>query len=230
MPKLDGMAATSLIRKFDPRTPIISMTSNSEPNEIMSYFSSGMNDILPKPFTQAGLLGMLEVRSLSPQSYIFSARWLMSHRAQKHLMHLKVIQQQMSRVPRSVGIPPLSDSSFEEALIVQAAAHHDGNSSDGEVSPSNPLAGMGLTDEYYCLIMQSLLNGENTFGAGAGGEGLGLGGLLNGTGAGPSTGLGTAGFGGGVGVGGGSGLGEKRALDESDDGRDEKRCRFEVLE
>jgi CheY-like chemotaxis protein len=41
MPKLDGVSATSLIRQFDARTPIISMTSNSKPNEIMEYFSSG---------------------------------------------------------------------------------------------------------------------------------------------------------------------------------------------
>jgi osomolarity two-component system response regulator SKN7 len=82
MPKLDGVSATSLIRKFDHMTPIISMTSNSKPNEIMSYYSSGwcypsrsllalyaqacfvvtgMNDILSKPFTKQSLLNMLEV-------------------------------------------------------------------------------------------------------------------------------------------------------------------------
>lgn len=27
----------------------------------MTYYHSGMNDILPKPFTKEGLLGMLEV-------------------------------------------------------------------------------------------------------------------------------------------------------------------------
>lgn len=36
-----GVSATSLIRQFDPMTPIISMTSNSGPNEIMTYFSHG---------------------------------------------------------------------------------------------------------------------------------------------------------------------------------------------
>jgi osomolarity two-component system response regulator SKN7 len=65
MPKLDGVSATSLIRKFDQGTPIISMTSNSKPNEIMTYYSSGMNDILPKPFSKEGLLEMLEVRFFS---------------------------------------------------------------------------------------------------------------------------------------------------------------------
>lgn len=61
MPKLDGVSATNLIRQFDHMTPIISMTSNSRPNEIMTYYHSGMNDILPKPFTKEGLLEMLEV-------------------------------------------------------------------------------------------------------------------------------------------------------------------------
>ncbi|KAF8211585.1 CheY-like superfamily [Mycena galopus ATCC 62051] len=79
MPILDGVSATSMIRKFDAQTPIISMTSNSRPNEIMTYYSSGsspplhsnccnihlgMNDILPKPFTEEGLLDMLEVHTV----------------------------------------------------------------------------------------------------------------------------------------------------------------------
>ena len=41
MPKLDGVSATSMIRKFDQGSPIIAMTSNSKPNEIMTYYSSG---------------------------------------------------------------------------------------------------------------------------------------------------------------------------------------------
>jgi osomolarity two-component system response regulator SKN7 len=41
MPNMDGVSATSLIRRFDAMTPIISMTSNLNPKEIMNYFSSG---------------------------------------------------------------------------------------------------------------------------------------------------------------------------------------------
>ncbi|THG97959.1 hypothetical protein EW026_g4155 [Hermanssonia centrifuga] len=147
MPKLDGVSATSLIRQFDHMTPIISMTSNSKPNEIIKYYSSGMNDILPKPFTKDGLLEMLE----------------------KHLMHLKVIQT-MSRVPRSVGIPPLSDNSFDQAFAMQAAsmsAPGNFNFSPGEDDGKiNPLAGMGLTDEQYSMILQNLVNGESFMGIG----------------------------------------------------------------
>ena len=97
MPKLDGVSATSLIRQFDHMTPIISMTSNSKPAEIMKYYSSGMNDHLPKPFTKDGLWEVLE----------------------KHLTHLKVIQT-LSRVSRSVSMLPFSYPSLDIALAVHA--------------------------------------------------------------------------------------------------------------
>ncbi|TCD62061.1 kinase-regulated stress-responsive transcription factor skn7 [Steccherinum ochraceum] len=178
MPKLDGVSATSLIRQFDHMTPIISMTSNSKPTEILKYYSSGMNDILPKPFSKDGLLDMLE----------------------KHLMHLKVIQT-MSKVPRSVGLPPLSDPSFEQALSVPGpsglmplALGED----DGKI---NPLAGMGLSDEQYSMILQNLVNGENFMGLGMDGSGVAMG-------------MESA----------------KRGLDDAGDGRDGKRGRFEVIE
>ena len=40
---------------------LIFMKSDSRPNKITTYYHSGMNDILPKPFTKEGLLPMLEV-------------------------------------------------------------------------------------------------------------------------------------------------------------------------
>ncbi|KAJ7118878.1 HSF-type DNA-binding-domain-containing protein [Mycena epipterygia] len=143
MPKLDGVSATSMIRKFDPQTPIISMTSNSRPNEIMTYYSSGMNDILPKPFTKEGLLDMLE----------------------KHLTHLTVIKQKMTtsmRIPRGPSGPPLNDTGFEGAL--QAGADNammgyglGGPDADGRI---NVLAGMGLTDEQYNIMLAGIVNGD----------------------------------------------------------------------
>lgn len=72
MPKLDGVSATSLIRQFDHMTPIISMTSNANPNQIVKFYSSGMNDFLPKPFTKDGILGVLEVSSYMLSSYTVS--------------------------------------------------------------------------------------------------------------------------------------------------------------
>jgi osomolarity two-component system response regulator SKN7 len=86
MPKLDGVAATSMIRQFDPSTPIISMTSASRPDDIMNYINHGMNDILPKPFSKEGLLEMLE----------------------KHLMHLKVIKEK--GIPRGLTPGPSGEA------------------------------------------------------------------------------------------------------------------------
>ncbi|KAF8582339.1 hypothetical protein K439DRAFT_1618399 [Ramaria rubella] len=194
MPKLDGVSATSLIRQFDPMTPIISMTSNSKPNEILTYYSHGMNDILPKPFTKEGLLDMLE----------------------KHLMHLKVIQE-MAKVPRGPGIPPLNDAAFNEALIVGSSNNPStvASSSTNTQSPLplppmseddariNPLAGLGLSDEQYAQILQTIVHGDTFSGIDdtVGGAGVGAGGL------------------------------GKRALDDPDqDPRDEKRSRFQVVE
>lgn len=176
MPNLDGVSATSLIREFDPRTPIISMTSNSAPNELLSYMSSGMNDVLPKPFTKDGLLNMLE----------------------KHLIHLKTVQK-MDEIPKALGLPPISDDMMQNVLSATAAsAASIGSSStslsQGEVNPMaammgngpqafrasqdveaggssshfgmggeeeegivNPLAGMGFSDEEYISMLQNLI-------------------------------------------------------------------------
>ncbi|KAH6887323.1 SKN7, two-component response regulator [Coprinopsis sp. MPI-PUGE-AT-0042] len=140
MPKLDGVSATSIIRKFDKGTPIISMTSNSKPNEIMTYYSSGMNDILPKPFTKQGLLDMLE----------------------KHLMHLKVIQQMQRNIPRGPGVPPLSDFNFEQALAMAFGFYgQEQNGEDaGLDNRINPLAGMGLSDEQFIMMAQMVNSGD----------------------------------------------------------------------
>lgn len=81
--------------------------------------------------------------------------------SQKHLMHLKVIQQ-MSKVPRSVGIHPLSDENFDHALMVGASSHSQITEADrDDEGKINPLAGMGLSDEQYALILQNLVNSES---------------------------------------------------------------------
>ncbi|KAJ7753105.1 HSF-type DNA-binding-domain-containing protein [Mycena maculata] len=140
MPKLDGVSATSIIRKFDPQTPIISMTGSSRPSEIMTYYSSGMNDILPKPFTKEGLFEMLE----------------------KHLTHLRVIQHQMRISRPPTGVPPLNDAGFESALYAGAASSVEnvvmaGDSDDAGI---NVLAGMGLTDELYNSMLVAIVNDD----------------------------------------------------------------------
>lgn len=85
-------------------------------------------------------------------------------------MHLKAIQQQQlnGKIPRSIGIPPMSDPSFENAMTIQAQAHAASAElaqplgmaidDDGKI---NPFAGMGLTDEQYNNILQRIVGGES---------------------------------------------------------------------
>ena len=65
MPKLDGCSATSMIRQFNRATPIVAVTSNTKPSQIMSYFTAGMDDILGKPFAKTEVLEVLEVSCIS---------------------------------------------------------------------------------------------------------------------------------------------------------------------
>nr|XP_019044865.1 hypothetical protein I302_06779 [Kwoniella bestiolae CBS 10118]OCF23795.1 hypothetical protein I302_06779 [Kwoniella bestiolae CBS 10118] len=146
-PNMDGRKATSLIRQFDNYTPIISMTSNAQPQDVDSYIRSGMNDILAKPFTKHGLFLILD----------------------KHLMHLRQAQIYEKIIPISVGVPPLSDQHVQEALAISAATiQNQGNAGllmglngenehDEEVMMRNPLAGSGWSDETYQLVLQQFL-------------------------------------------------------------------------
>ncbi|KAI8141459.1 hypothetical protein BJV82DRAFT_518601 [Fennellomyces sp. T-0311] len=88
MPNLDGISATRNIRQYDMLTPIISMTSNFTDSDIVQYVGSGMNDILPKPFSKRTLYSILE----------------------KYCAHLKVIQrfQEPNGIPRGLGLLPPS--------------------------------------------------------------------------------------------------------------------------
>ncbi|KAL0571130.1 kinase-regulated stress-responsive transcription factor skn7 [Marasmius crinis-equi] len=212
MPKLDGVSATNMIRKFDHMTPIISMTSNAKPNEVMTYYSSGMNDILPKPFTKQGMLDMLE----------------------KHLMHLQLRGLTAAGVPRSVGIPPLSDASFEQAMTSLASStapsllpttstggYDGGPLTTPQEEMPNPLAGMGLSDEQYSAILQGLVSGESFSGSINQTMGSGMGGM------------GSMDTNGGFDMSGGQGQGQgqKRSREDELEGqRTGKRSRFEVIE
>lgn len=130
-PSMDGRKATSLIRQFDIYTPIISMTSNVQSQDVDSYIQSGMNDVLAKPFTKQGLFLILD----------------------KHLIHLKAIQLS-GEVPRFLGVPPLSDEGVMDALSTTAATWDPASGVD---SIGNPLAGSGWSDETYQLVLQQFL-------------------------------------------------------------------------
>ncbi len=59
MPIMDGLAATTLIRKEDPTTPIIAMTAHTLKKEKQKCFDIGMNDYLGKPFKKEELQEIL---------------------------------------------------------------------------------------------------------------------------------------------------------------------------
>ena len=50
LPHLDGLQATQNIRKFNRRTPIVSMTARLGEDDIRRYFEGGIDEVLPKPF------------------------------------------------------------------------------------------------------------------------------------------------------------------------------------
>ncbi|PJF17367.1 Transcription factor [Paramicrosporidium saccamoebae] len=56
---ISGLDTARRIRAFDSVTPIVSMTSATTPRQIASYLAGGMNDVLPKPFSKDGLLGLV---------------------------------------------------------------------------------------------------------------------------------------------------------------------------
>lgn len=121
------------------------------------------------------------------------------HVLQKHLMHLKTIQQ-MGKFPRVIGAP---DTSIEEDPETSMAVQPSVNPPIEDSGRIDPLAGMGLSQQQYQLILQGLVNGTSSLSAAV-------------SGAGPVAGV--------------SIVSEKRSLDEADDERDGKRGRFEVLE
>lgn len=108
----------------------------------------------------------------------------------------------MGKFPRGIGT---ADTSIEEdpetSLAVQPSMNHPVVVEDsGRI---DPLAGMGLTQQQYQLILQGLVHGDSSLSA-----------ALNGAGPGPGLGIAS----------------EKRSLEDAEDERDGKRGRFEVLE
>jgi len=161
-------------------------------------------------------------------------------------MHLKVIQQ-LSRVPRSVGVPPLSDANFEQALTTSAnnllmmqqqQQGSSGSSSNAIASGSGTSQSNGTLNAPSPFNFQFMTDSSDDDGRINPLAGMGLSdeqysallqNLVNGDGflgmmntmnsPTPSGSSST--------VVGGS---EKRPLEDPDDDREGKRSRFEVLE
>ncbi|HZO29007.1 MAG TPA: response regulator [Chloroflexota bacterium] len=62
MPKLDGFAATTEIRRREgtsPRTPIIAMTADARSSTRDACYSAGMDAYISKPFSPSDLAAAL---------------------------------------------------------------------------------------------------------------------------------------------------------------------------
>ena len=60
LPRLDGLQATQSIRKFNRRTPIVSMTSQVTAEDLKRYFEGGIDEVLPKPFDRQAVMRVID--------------------------------------------------------------------------------------------------------------------------------------------------------------------------
>jgi CheY-like chemotaxis protein len=60
MPKMDGYAATTLLRSRGIETPVIALTAYARAEDEEECMNAGMNDFLSKPFRQAEMSAILE--------------------------------------------------------------------------------------------------------------------------------------------------------------------------
>jgi CheY-like chemotaxis protein len=60
LPHLSGLQATQNIRKFNRRTPIVSMTAKVGEEDRRRYFEGGIDEILPKPFDKHSVQRIIE--------------------------------------------------------------------------------------------------------------------------------------------------------------------------
>ncbi|RIA95968.1 HSF-type DNA-binding-domain-containing protein [Glomus cerebriforme] len=146
LPNLDGVEATTQIRRFDPNTPIISMTSNTTTQECIKYLSHGMNDILAKPFTKANLLSMLE----------------------RYCMHLKVMPN-FQNIPRPLGTADRPTTTMSNNNLIST----DDNLNENWMSNQMPLVMSGdnayssgpsftvMSGDNYMQMMSNVVNTSN---------------------------------------------------------------------
>ena len=60
MPVMDGLDATTEIRKFNPEIPIIALTANAFDSDRERALGVGCNDFLTKPLRKSDLIAIIE--------------------------------------------------------------------------------------------------------------------------------------------------------------------------
>jgi CheY-like chemotaxis protein len=71
MPNMDGLQATAAIRALPgpaSRTPILAMTANADPSDIVLYLAAGMQGVVEKPMKPEQLAAALEAVLLPPRA------------------------------------------------------------------------------------------------------------------------------------------------------------------
>jgi osomolarity two-component system response regulator SKN7 len=88
------------------------------------------------------------------------------------LIHLKAIQQ-MGKFPRGIGA---ADTSVEEDPETSMAVQPSINPPIEDSGRIDPLAGMGITQQQYQVILQGLVHGDSSLSAAVNGAGPSIGG------------------------------------------------------
>ncbi|MDH3646827.1 MAG: response regulator [Gammaproteobacteria bacterium] len=57
MPEMDGLTACRVIRQFAPKSPVVLMSSETEPDDLEA---SGAREFFPKPFQAADLINLVD--------------------------------------------------------------------------------------------------------------------------------------------------------------------------
>ncbi|EXJ53851.1 hypothetical protein A1O7_09187 [Cladophialophora yegresii CBS 114405] len=132
MPNLDGVNASHIIRQVD-RTPIIAMTSSTRTDDFALYFSSGINDVLVKPFTSRALFGTLA----------------------RHLTYFDVTRQPERRASDVNGDQAIVESSIprsESAFLHTAGGVDHGSTAAATAALTPPLSLGSIRQRYASTI------------------------------------------------------------------------------
>jgi CheY-like chemotaxis protein len=79
MPRMDGLEATAGLRRLErdtgrPRTPLIMLSANTQPEHVEASLQAGADLHLPKPITTQALLAALDQVLESPAPAAVSRR------------------------------------------------------------------------------------------------------------------------------------------------------------
>jgi CheY-like chemotaxis protein len=117
MPIMDGVEATSIIKKLKPHTVVIGLSANVMEDDAQKYIDLGMNDYLSKPIAPLQISEKIlkwlphKVRSLEAQNLPTTAQYQTSD-----WLNLKVIEQLKNFTKNNPTKLKIIATSFEEEL------------------------------------------------------------------------------------------------------------------